>query len=201
MSNNRKVAILGIIIFIIMTILLLTDNYESFDNIGIYLKDNFNNDKLFNFLLAVTNIMSVIGVSIISILIFIFLYRKKSVKEIYLYIIAVGSGLLINNIIKLLVRRDRPDLPLVNEISYSFPSSHACMSVVIYGFIILLIRKYSNNKKFKNICIVLLLILILLTMLSRIYLNVHYLTDVCAGFGVGIVILTIINYYYKKINN
>lgn len=201
MSNNRKVAILGIIIFIIMTILLLTDNYESFDNIGIYLKDNFNNDKLFNFLLAVTNIMSVIGVSIISILIFIFLYRKKSVKEIYLYIIAVGSGLLINNIIKLLVRRDRPDLPLVNEISYSFPSSHACMSVVIYGFIILLIRKYAKNNKVKNISIILLLLLIFLTMISRIYLNVHYLTDICAGFGVGIVILTIINYYYKKINN
>ncbi len=201
MSNNRKVAILGIIIFIIMTILLLTDNYESFDNIGIYLKDNFNNDKLFNFLLAVTNIMSVIGISIISIFIFFFLYKKKSIKEIYLYIIAVGSGLLINNIIKLLVRRDRPDLPLVNEISYSFPSSHACMSVIIYGFIIILIRKYAKNNKVKNISIILLLLLIFLTMISRIYLNVHYLTDVCAGFGVGIVILTIINYYYKKINN
>ena len=97
-----------------------------------------------------------------------------------------------NQYLKLFFSRPRPvDLMIVEEKGYSFPSGHSMISMAFYGFIIFLIWKYLKNKKLKWLYTILLGILIVLVGTSRIYLGVHYASDVLAGFYFSIAYLII----------
>ena len=90
---------------------------------------------------------------------------------------------LLNNILKLIVRRDRPTgFRLIAETGYSFPSGHSMVSMAFYGYLIYLIYKNVRNKKLRWTLIACFSLLILIIGMSRIYLGVHYTSDVFAGF-------------------
>jgi len=100
---------------------------------------------------------------------------------------------------KLIVARHRPELSLYTELSYSFPSFHASISLFFYGLLALFFaskQKYWNEKV--NIVVV-FLFFVLLIWLSRIYLNVHYFSDVLGGYWIGFVILMLVM-MIRKIN-
>ena len=108
---------------------------------------------------------------------------------------------LVNQVIKHIIRRPRPNvLRLVEESGYSFPSGHSMVSMAFYGIIIYLVYKNVSNKYLKWILIILLSLLILSIGFSRIYVGVHYFTDVAGGFLLGLAYLIIyINIYNKRI--
>lgn len=116
-----------------------------------------------------------------------FLFVKKHTwYSIKIPAIALSSlGLMFG--LKYLFHRERPAIPLLDAASgLSFPSGHALFSVTFYGLLIYIIFKTSNMKKeLKWSAIVLLLLLILIIGFSRIYLRVHYASDVLAGYCVG----------------
>lgn len=90
---------------------------------------------------------------------------------------------LLNNILKLMVRRARPTgFRLIAETGYSFPSGHSMVSMAFYGYLIYLIYKNVRNKKLRWTLITCFSLLILIIGMSRIYLGVHYTSDVFAGF-------------------
>ena len=90
---------------------------------------------------------------------------------------------LLNNILKLIVRRARPTgFRLVEETGYSFPSGHSMVSMAFYGYLIYLIYKNVKNKKLRWTLMTGFGILIFIIGMSRIYLGVHYTSDVFAGF-------------------
>lgn len=90
---------------------------------------------------------------------------------------------LLNNILKLIVRRARPTgFRLIAETGYSFPSGHSMVSMAFYGYLIYLIYKNVRNKKLRWTLITCFSLLILIIGMSRIYLGVHYTSDVFAGF-------------------
>jgi len=90
---------------------------------------------------------------------------------------------LLNNILKLIVRRARPTgFRLIAETGYSFPSGHSMVSMAFYGYLIYLIYKNVRNKKLRWTLMTCFSLLILIIGLSRIYLGVHYTSDVFAGF-------------------
>ena len=94
--------------------------------------------------------------------------------------------------LKHLFDRDRPLVPLLEEArGLSFPSGHALMSVTFYGLLIYIVFKGFKNKFLKWTMIGLLLALIITISFSRIYLRVHYASDVIAGFCVGFLWLVI----------
>ncbi len=180
-------------------ILLLEFDYTNF--IDIYSKNiqNFFSADIFKSLfLFITNIMSIFGILAIMVLSIYLLRKSNAKKAINLYIISIFACLIITNIIKIIIRRNRPVDKLLEIGGFSFPSSHASVSMLVYGYIILLIRKYYHGK-WKNLYIFLFVTLILLTGISRIYFNVHYITDVLAGYSIGLIILCFSNYYLKKI--
>lgn len=125
------------------------------------------------------------------------LKNRRDSKYIALNLILV---FLLNRIIKFIIARPRPQiLRLVQEEGYSFPSGHAMVAMGFYGFLIYLTYRNIKNKKIKYPLTIFLSILILLIGISRIYLGVHYATDVIGGFVIGIICLAFfIKYGYKN---
>ena len=111
---------------------------------------------------------------------------------------------ILNQLLKRILQRPRPtEYRIIEESGYSFPSGHSMISMAFYGYLIYLIYKYVENKNVKWILISLLSVLICLIGISRIYLGVHYTSDVLGGFLISISYLVIYisavnNVFYKK---
>lgn len=145
----------------------------------------------------ITNFGGAIFLIILTITLFILIKNKKIGLSIILNLIVI-TGL--NQILKYILQRPRPtEYRLIEETGFSFPSGHSMVSMAFYGYLIYLIYKYVKNKYLKWISIVLLSILICSIGISRIYLGVHYTSDVLGGFLISlsylIVYTLIVNIY------
>lgn len=151
----------------------------------------------------ITNFGGVIGLIIIAFVISsILIIKKKKLMGILIWVNLACSGLL-NQILKRIVQRPRPtEYRLIEENGYSFPSGHSMVSAAFYGFLIYLIFKNVKNKYIKCGTIIFLSLLIILIGTSRIYLGVHYTSDVLAGFVISIsylvIFTSIVNDYLDK---
>lgn len=122
----------------------------------------------------------------------ILLVAIKNKKIGFLIWINLASTALLNKILKHIVQRPRPiEHRIIDESGYSFPSGHSMVCAAFYGFLIYLIYKNVKNKYLKWGLITILSLLIFLIGTSRIYLGVHYTSDVLAGFLVAISYLII----------
>jgi len=166
---------------------------------------HIRNGYLINIFLLITNLVSPLVVAILMILFIastIFLKQKRFIIPMILSVLfAVTSA----NVLKNIFERLRPSVGYYLETGFSFPSAHSTVAVAFYGFIIYFLL--SNIKTLKNKFLVVLLfsILILLIGFSRMYLGVHYLTDVVGGFLLGGVclyssIFIFKAFFYKKRN-
>ena len=132
----------------------------------------------------ITNFGGAIFLIILTITLFILIKNKKIGLSIILNLIVI-TGL--NQILKYILQRPRPtEYRLIEETGFSFPSGHSMVSMAFYGYLIYLIYKYVKNKDLKWISIVLLSILICSIGISRIYLGVHYTSDVLGGFLISL---------------
>lgn len=165
-----------------------------------FISDYIMSEKLTPVIKMITNFGGAMVLSITALLLLIMIKDKK-----------IGVGILINLctatglnlILKSLLQRPRPtEFRIINETGYSFPSGHSMISMAFYGFIIYLIYEKVKNKYIKWTSITLLSILIVMIGFSRIYLGVHYVSDVLAGFLFSIayliVYIGIINKYLFK---
>jgi membrane-associated phospholipid phosphatase len=124
-------------------------------------------------------------------LIAFFLFKKHKWFAIRITALALSSVILSFSL-KAYFKRERPDLQLIGDVGgYSFPSGHALIGAVFYGLFIYIIWHEVKIKWLKTILIILLIILILLISFSRVYLRVHYPSDVIAGIAVGFIWLVI----------
>jgi len=128
----------------------------------------------------------VIGLSIILLII---IKNKKVGISIP---INLGLSALLNITLKQILQRPRPtEYRVIDESGYSLPSGHSMVSMAFYGYLIYLIYKHVENKYIKWLSIILLSILIISIGISRIYLGVHYTSDVIAGFLIALSYLII----------
>lgn len=115
---------------------------------------------------------------------FLFIQKHKW-YSIKIPAIAISSLLMMFGL-KKLFGRERPPIPLLEEAKgLSYPSGHALMSMTFYGLIIYIIWHSVKNPTLRWTLISILLVWIFLIGFSRIYLRVHYPTDVMAGFAMG----------------
>jgi undecaprenyl-diphosphatase len=203
-KKNRTLipTIISSLIFIFLTCLmeqnklLWLDNFVSND---MTLHINFYNSIIMRIITSFGNATILILVTIIFLL---FTYKRKD-YQLYgqtLLFILVSSELL-NIILKDIFHRVRPHiLRLMTETSYSFPSGHAMVSICFYGYIIYLVSKFVKSE-WKYIINLLLIILILSIGVSRIYLGVHYTSDVIGGYSFGLAWLLLVICAMEKINN
>lgn len=129
---------------------------------------------------------------------FLFIKRHRW-YSITVPVVSLG-GLSLMFVLKNLFGRPRPDDPLLRTVSgLSFPSGHALISTAFYGLLIYLLWHNISNKLLRWFLIILLLIVILTIGLSRIYLRVHYASDVLAGFAMGLIWLVLSIFTVRRI--
>lgn len=116
----------------------------------------------------------------------ILIWRQKKLI-VFTFIILTTGGVVLNFLLKTVFSRDRPNLDyyLIEADYYSFPSGHAMVSLICYGFLGYLLIIYY--RRWQTFIISTTTLLILAIGLSRLYLGVHWLTDVLAGYAAGIV--------------
>jgi len=137
-------------------------------------------EPLTTILKIITNFGGAIIIILITASILLFVKNKKIGQYVTLNLIIIT---LINQALKFIIQRPRPtEYRLINQGGYSFPSGHSMVSMAFYGFFIYLIYNKVQNKYLKSILCIALSILILLIGISRIYLGVHYASDVIGGF-------------------
>ena len=192
MKKRHIISSILLIIFILITILLLTKSLTVFDD-SIYkvvssMRCNFC-DILFK-----------------SFTLFLLISLNK--KDRLILGSCVISTLIINQALKHIIRRPRPPIEerLITQGGYSYPSGHSMMALCLYGVLIYFVQTKIKDKKLKIFLTALLTIIILLIGISRIYVRVHYPSDVLSGFILTISILiiniTIINNHIRgNINN
>lgn len=159
--------------------------------------ENLRNDTLTNIMKFITNLGGtyiLIGITIILLIV----VKKKKIGIAVLSNLVFISGF--NLVIKNIVQRPRPEgYRLISESGYSFPSGHSMISTAFYGFLIYLIYKNVENKYIKYTLCIVLTILIPLIAVSRVYLGVHYASDVIAGFLLSISYLICFAKIYNSI--
>ncbi len=194
--KNKKEKIYIISICIIGFIaLLFKDNIIAIDKIVYnYISNNLMDEFMISLMKFITFFGS-LEFFIVASLLMIFLIKNKYNK--YIISSVIGSGIIVQ-IIKFVVGRARPVVSVVPQSGYSFPSGHSVMAVVFFGLIIYYINKEKCSKMTKLIFSIILSLLILLIIFSRLYLSVHYLSDVIAGFIIGLLYIMIFMYLMKK---
>ena len=145
----------------------------------------------------ITNFGGAIFLSIATVMLFLFIKNKKIGLSIISNIVIIT---VLNQLLKRILQRPRPtEFRIVEETGYSFPSGHSMVSMAFYGYLIYLIYRYIKNKYVKWTLITILSILICLIGISRIYLGVHYTSDVLGGFLVSISYLVVYISSIKKL--
>ena len=125
----------------------------------------------------------VVSIFTIAIILILWLWKKRS--YIILLLLSMIGSEVFTMIGKVFFHRARPDAAIYMENSFSFPSGHATIAIAFYGFIAYSLIRNSKKWKYKINIFFASFILILLIGFSRLYLGVHYLSDVWGGYLVG----------------
>lgn len=145
---------------------------------------------------VITNFGNAIYLIIISILLLIFIKNKKIGISIFGNLVLITF---LNQVFKFILHRPRPtEYRIISETGYSFPSGHSMVSMAFYGYLIYLVYKHIKNKYLKYSLIIILSLLIIMIGISRIYLGVHYTSDVIAGFLFSIAYLIVFISFVEK---
>ena len=199
LKENIKWFVLFICLVIFIFLIQNAFNKEimTMDRLGYnYISKYIISDNITPIAKFITNFGGVIFLIIATLSLFLIIKNKKIGLCICINLI-FSAGL--NTLLKHIVQRPRPtEFRIIDEGGYSFPSGHSMVSMAFYGFLIYLVYKNIENKYLKRFLIGFLSILIFLIGTSRIYLGVHYTSDVLAGFVLAISYLIIFTKLAEK---
>lgn len=152
------------------------------------------------FFKAITNFANPFVIGGISLLLLFLLKDKK--RYTFALFLNLGLTAILNLTLKYIFARERPDLTqsLIMETGYSFPSGHAMFSLAFYGYLIFLLGKLNIKKSTYIPVSIGLGTIILGVCISRIYLGVHYFSDIIGGLLISTVYLIIFTYLVNRNN-
>ena len=135
---------------------------------------------------GITSLGGYVATIIVGIALMTWFWFSRRRQDLLRWSVTLSGGLGFLYFFKTFVQRPRPVPQFALAQGFSFPSGHAVVSVLVYGFLAVLIWKSSAARPLRIAGVVALLLLIGLIGFSRIYFNVHYTTDVLAGYVFGI---------------
>ena len=192
--------ILALFVFAVITDEIILEKEE---NIDLYVFHFFQKylikDSLTSSMYAITQLSSAPFVKVAyPFLLVVLLLFKRYRKAIFIFAAGVGGLLLIYGM-KMFFARPRPPYPLLyKEESFSFPSGHATFGFIFYGTLAYFIWLTNLPKMWKYIAMTFLIALSLTIGFSRVYLRVHYPSDVLGGFCLGYFWLFLMIFAFRK---
>lgn len=189
-------------LFLFLSFLINTERAVWFDQwlvdfSGIHITGSTYNILAFYTKLGTREI--VIMIAVLS-LIFVWWKTKDYLAMVTIAIVLYGSDQLYKSL-KDVFQRERPFYdPAIDAIGYSFPSGHATTSMAFYGILIYFLLRYMKKTRMKTITITFLCCHLGVMGISRVFLKVHYLSDVVAGFLIAFVYLILCIYIYEFIS-
>jgi undecaprenyl-diphosphatase len=141
--------------------------------------------------LVVRDVTSLGGVTVlvlVTLIAFGFLLVAGKHHAAVFLLVAAASGTAVNSLLKDYFVRPRPEVVphLMDEHSYSFPSGHSMMSAVVYLTLGALLDRFVEGRRLKLYCLSVALLLTFVVGCSRVFLGVHYPTDVLGGWAAGL---------------
>jgi undecaprenyl-diphosphatase len=185
--------VVGLVGFVALTVLVFMANKGplGFDETVLnYMIDHVRSEKVTQIVMYVTDLAMPAALLLVALCLTVF---APSPAPVLALVLCALPGWLLNTLIKSLIARPRPpeELRLAVETSASFPSSHAVIVMVFYGFILWLVWHYQRNNPWRIFVAVFMALFIAAVGLTRIYLGVHWTSDVLAGFCFGLVWLVL----------
>ena len=188
-----------LVLFIINSLLVVNNKYNVIDKNVHDFVIKFSSETMTKLMKIFTFLGSTPFIIGLCILIFIILMLLK--KKDYAFkcagILVIST--LLNNIVKVIIRRPRPEYITVIENTFSYPSGHTMASVTLYGFLIYYLFKTKISKSYKILFSILLGIIPFVVAISRIYLGAHYFSDVFGAMLLSLALLTSIDLLYDKV--
>lgn len=184
------------ILFLMITIFVLTNSITYVDEYlysGIMGVRSNLFDWIFKTITITGNTIPVLCIVVVCLL------QLKDKLERNTLGLAVVTTVLTNQALKYTIQRARPDhVRLITQGGYSYPSGHAMISIALYGYLIYYVMNHVKNKYWKVTLMTLFILLIIGIGCSRIYLGVHYPSDVIGGYSLALVILILVIDWCKK---
>jgi membrane-associated phospholipid phosphatase len=136
---------------------------------------------------AITWTGNFVTLLIVTVIAFVVLWRRRERTDAVFVAFAFLGGQVLSNGMKLGFRRERPFFadPLATESTFSFPSGHALVSLAVYGALALLLARRISSHRRRVLLLAGTAIWVAAIGFSRLYLGVHFLSDVLAGFAAG----------------
>ncbi|MBE6155037.1 MAG: phosphatase PAP2 family protein [Firmicutes bacterium] len=191
------IILIALIGFIYITFKVFNNEIMKFDIASYeFISDHLISRYVTPIALVITNMGSALALVSVA-LILLFVLKNKKIGVCICFNLALIT--IINLILKNIVERPRPsNFQIISASGYSFPSGHSMISAAFYGYLIYLIWKYFKNKKLRIILMFFLSILVFMIGISRVYLGVHYLSDVIAGFLISLAYLVVFTSIAKR---
>lgn len=185
----KKSCILFLLLFLLILLIYFFDKKLVFDEFIYESIISIRGDFFDKYFITTTKLGNPLTI-LFFLLIFILFFRNKQGSTL---VISCMTSLVSNSLIKNIFKRIRPShVRLIKQGGYSFPSGHAMISICFYGYLLYLVIKNVKNKYLKCLLSLFLIVIILSVGISRIYIGVHYPTDVLAGYFLAMCELIIV---------
>ena len=197
--KNSKLLVLSIIFIALFFLIFLSlNNFNVLDKAVNSFSIKIQTSSLVQIAKVISWLFEPLIIIIASLIIAVSLFKASKKDSILFSSLMIVTGL-VDYTLKSLIERARPENALIAETNFSFPSGHALISLVFFGFLTYLLLEKTKSSSKRAIVIVSASFLILLISFSRIYLNVHWFSDVLASFSLGLFLLLVFIFLRKNI--
>lgn len=178
------VSLIVLVLFCVLAVLIDSKLIAQFDQSVISIIQGLESKTLTQIMKVFTFIGSYKGILVILLMmIFILFFVLKSRTDALLVAVVIAGTQVINQVLKLYFQRARPNFHRLIEIGgYSFPSGHAMSALAVYGILTYVFWRHTSDRTGRIMLIIISMIFILMIGISRIYLGVHYPSDIIGGY-------------------
>lgn len=189
-QNQRTIMFISLISLIaFLIIVFLKSSFAAIDANTNSWSVSIHSDALTQIAKVIHYVFDTTSLFAISLLIAAYLFYKRYKSDALLLGVTILMDVAIIEIVKMLVHFPRPLNGIVNESGFSFPSGHVTSTIVLFGLITYFIWKHWKSSNAKVLSSLFFVVIVIVVGFDRIYLNVHWLSDVLGSLPLGIFVL------------